>query len=85
MRGILNDIFSGIRKEIRCTNLPSYDELLQRSWDGMADNRLTVIVATIQYEQNEVIRASLTPIIVKELLEVVKQLQFSIGKIERFI
>jgi DNA helicase II / ATP-dependent DNA helicase PcrA len=60
------DIADGILKEIRDIDLTTHDELLQKSLSGKADNRLTEIVATIQNEQNEVIRASLThPIIVQ--------------------
>ncbi|WP_066401199.1 RNA polymerase recycling motor HelD [Neobacillus mesonae] len=60
------DIVDGLLKEIRDIDLTTHDELLQKSLSGKADNRLTEIVATIQNEQNEVIRASLTtPIIVQ--------------------
>ncbi|TWE08149.1 DNA helicase-2/ATP-dependent DNA helicase PcrA [Neobacillus bataviensis] len=60
------DIENGILKEIRDIDLTTHDELLQKSLSGKADNRLTEIVATIQNEQNEVIRASLKhPIIVQ--------------------
>jgi DNA helicase II / ATP-dependent DNA helicase PcrA len=60
------DIIDGLLKEIRDIDLTTHDELLQKSLSGKADNRLTEIVATIQNEQNEVIRAPLTqPIIVQ--------------------
>ncbi|PLS02436.1 RNA polymerase recycling motor HelD [Neobacillus cucumis] len=60
------EIIDGLLKEIRDIDLTTHDELLQKSLSGKADNRLTEIVATIQNEQNEVIRASLThPIIVQ--------------------
>ncbi|WP_066304376.1 RNA polymerase recycling motor HelD [Bacillus sp. FJAT-29814] len=60
------DIVDGLLKEINDIDLTTHDELLQKSLAGKADNRLTEIVATIQNEQNEVIRASLTrPIIVQ--------------------
>ncbi|MDF2790125.1 MAG: helicase [Neobacillus sp.] len=60
------DIEDGLLKEIRDIDLTTHDELLQKSLSGKADNRLTEIVATIQNEQNEVIRASLKhPIIVQ--------------------
>ena len=60
------DIIDGLLKDIRDIDLTTHDELLQKSLSGKADNRLTEIVATIQNEQNEVIRASLThPIIVQ--------------------
>ncbi|WP_286232205.1 RNA polymerase recycling motor HelD [Neobacillus mesonae] len=60
------DIVDGLLKDIRDIDLTTHDELLQKSLSGKADNRLTEIVATIQNEQNEVIRASLTtPIIVQ--------------------
>ncbi|MCM3727059.1 AAA family ATPase [Neobacillus cucumis] len=60
------EIVNGILKEIRDIDLTTHDELLQKSLTGKADNRLTEIVATIQNEQNEVIRASLKhPIIVQ--------------------
>lgn len=60
------DIENGILKEIRDIDLTTHDELLQKSLSGKADNRLIEIVATIQNEQNEVIRASLKhPIIVQ--------------------
>lgn len=60
------EIAEGILKEIRDIDLTTHDELLQKSLSGKADNRLTEIVATIQNEQNEVIRASLQhPIIVQ--------------------
>ncbi|MEH7416832.1 RNA polymerase recycling motor HelD [Neobacillus drentensis] len=60
------EIEDGILKEIRDIDLTTHDELLQKSLSGKADNRLTEIVATIQNEQNEVIRASLKhPIIVQ--------------------
>ena len=60
------DIENGILKDIRDIDLTTHDELLQKSLSGSADNRLTEIVATIQDEQNEVIRASLKhPIIVQ--------------------
>lgn len=60
------EIVDGFLKEIRDIDLTTHDELLQKSLSGKADNRLTEIVATIQNEQNEVIRASLThPIIVQ--------------------
>ncbi|MEH7073851.1 RNA polymerase recycling motor HelD [Neobacillus drentensis] len=60
------EIEGGILKEIRDIDLTTHDELLQKSLAGKADNRLTEIVATIQNEQNEVIRASLKhPIIVQ--------------------
>jgi DNA helicase II / ATP-dependent DNA helicase PcrA len=60
------EIEEGILKEIRDIDLTTHDELLQKSLSGKADNRLTEIVATIQNEQNEVIRASLKhPIIVQ--------------------
>ncbi|MDR6123552.1 DNA helicase IV [Bacillus sp. SLBN-46] len=53
------DIVEGLLKDIRDIDLTTHDELLQKSLSGKADNRLTEIVATIQNEQNEVIRASL--------------------------
>jgi DNA helicase II / ATP-dependent DNA helicase PcrA len=60
------EIEEGLLKEIRDIDLTTHDELLQKSLSGKADNRLTEIVATIQNEQNEVIRASLQhPIIVQ--------------------
>jgi len=60
------EIVDGLLKEIRDIDLTTHDELLQKSLSGKADNRLTEIVATIQNEQNEVIRASLKhPIIVQ--------------------
>jgi len=60
------EIEEGILKEISDIDLTTHDELLQKSLSGKADNRLTEIVATIQNEQNEVIRASLKhPIIVQ--------------------
>nr|WP_263327171.1 RNA polymerase recycling motor HelD [Neobacillus sp. Marseille-Q6967] len=60
------EIEDGLLKEIRDIDLTTHDELLQKSLSGKADNRLTEIVATIQNEQNEVIRASLKhPIIVQ--------------------
>jgi DNA helicase II / ATP-dependent DNA helicase PcrA len=60
------EIENGYLKEIRDIDLTTHDELLQKSLSGKADNRLTEIVATIQNEQNEVIRASLKhPIIVQ--------------------
>ena len=60
------EIEDGFLKEIRDIDLTTHDELLQKSLSGKADNRLTEIVATIQNEQNEVIRASLKhPIIVQ--------------------
>jgi DNA helicase II / ATP-dependent DNA helicase PcrA len=60
------EIEEGLLKEIRDIDLTTHDELLQKSLGGKADNRLTEIVATIQNEQNEVIRASLKhPIIVQ--------------------
>jgi DNA helicase II / ATP-dependent DNA helicase PcrA len=60
------EIIDGILKEIRDIDLTTHDELLQKSLSGKADNRLTEIVATIQNEQNDVIRASLQhPIIVQ--------------------
>ncbi|ETI70492.1 RNA polymerase recycling motor HelD [Neobacillus vireti] len=60
------EIIDGLLKEIRDIDLTTHDELLQKSLSGKADNRLTEIVATIQNEQNEVIRASLKhPIIVQ--------------------
>lgn len=60
------DILDGLLKEIRDIDLTTHDELLQKSLSGKADNRLTEIIATIQNEQNEVIRASLNhPIIVQ--------------------
>jgi DNA helicase II / ATP-dependent DNA helicase PcrA len=60
------EIENGFLKEIRDIDLTTHDELLQKSLSGKADNRLTEIVATIQNEQNEVIRASLKhPIIVQ--------------------
>jgi DNA helicase II / ATP-dependent DNA helicase PcrA len=60
------EIEEGHLKEIRDIDLTTHDELLQKSLSGKADNRLTEIVATIQNEQNEVIRASLQhPIIVQ--------------------
>ncbi len=60
------EIQNGLLKEIRDIDLTTHDELLQKSLSGKADNRLTEIVATIQNEQNEVIRASLKhPIIVQ--------------------
>ena len=60
------EIVDGLLKEIRDIDLTTHDELLQKSLSGKADNRLTEIVATIQNEQNDVIRASLKhPIIVQ--------------------
>ncbi|SDN47789.1 RNA polymerase recycling motor HelD [Bacillus sp. OK048] len=60
------EIEEGFLKEIRDIDLTTHDELLQKTLSGKADNRLTEIVATIQNEQNEVIRASLKhPIIVQ--------------------
>ncbi|MDQ0201123.1 RNA polymerase recycling motor HelD [Neobacillus ginsengisoli] len=60
------EIIDGLLKDIRDIDLTTHDELLQKSLSGKADNRLTEIVATIQNEQNEVIRASLKhPIIVQ--------------------
>ena len=60
------EIIDGWLKDIRDIDLTTHDELLQKSLSGKADNRLTEIVATIQNEQNEVIRASLKhPIIVQ--------------------
>lgn len=60
------EIEDGFLKDIRDIDLTTHDELLQKSLAGKADNRLTEIVATIQNEQNEVIRASLKhPIIVQ--------------------
>ncbi|MEH7177542.1 RNA polymerase recycling motor HelD [Neobacillus vireti] len=60
------EIEEGYLKDIRDIDLTTHDELLQKSLSGKADNRLTEIVATIQNEQNEVIRASLKhPIIVQ--------------------
>ncbi|WP_342430960.1 RNA polymerase recycling motor HelD [Neobacillus sp. FSL H8-0543] len=60
------EIEDGWLKEIRDIDLTTHDEILQKSLSGKADNRLTEIVATIQNEQNEVIRASLKhPIIVQ--------------------
>jgi DNA helicase II / ATP-dependent DNA helicase PcrA len=60
------EIEDGLLKEIRDIDLTTHDELLQKSLSGKADNRLTEIVATIQNEQNEVIRAPLQrPIIVQ--------------------
>jgi len=60
------EIVEGLLKDIRDIDLTTHDELLQKSLSGKADNRLTEIVATIQNEQNEVIRASLKhPIIVQ--------------------
>ncbi|MCM3117839.1 UvrD-helicase domain-containing protein [Neobacillus sp. MER 74] len=60
------EIENGFLKDIRDIDLTTHDELLQKSLSGKADNRLTEIVATIQNEQNEVIRASLKhPIIVQ--------------------
>ena len=60
------EIENGLLKDIRDIDLTTHDELLQKSLAGKADNRLTEIVATIQNEQNEVIRASLKhPIIVQ--------------------
>lgn len=60
------EIEDGLLKEIRDIDLTTHDELLQKSLSGKADNRLTEIIATIQNEQNDVIRASLKhPIIVQ--------------------
>ncbi|MFL6555022.1 MAG: HelD family protein, partial [Bacillus sp. (in: firmicutes)] len=60
------EIIDGLIKDIRDIDLTTHDELLQKSLSGKADNRLTEIVATIQNEQNEVIRASLKhPIVVQ--------------------
>jgi DNA helicase II / ATP-dependent DNA helicase PcrA len=60
------EIEDGLLKDIRDIDLTTHDELLQKSLSGKADNRLTEIVATIQNEQNDVIRASLKhPIIVQ--------------------
>ncbi|WP_066066816.1 RNA polymerase recycling motor HelD [Neobacillus soli] len=60
------EIIDGFIKDIRDIDLTTHDELLQKSLSGKADNRLTEIVATIQNEQNEVIRASLKhPIVVQ--------------------
>lgn len=60
------EIEDGMLKDIRDIDLTTHDELLQKTLAGKADNRLSEIVATIQNEQNEVIRAPLKqPIIVQ--------------------
>lgn len=52
--------------DIRDVDLTTNDELLQEALAGKADVRLTEIVATIQKEQNEIIRAHLRqPILVQ--------------------
>lgn len=52
--------------DIRDVDLTTNDELLQEALTGKADVRLTEIVATIQKEQNEIIRAHLRqPILVQ--------------------
>jgi DNA helicase II / ATP-dependent DNA helicase PcrA len=52
--------------EIRDIDLTTTDELLQKSLSESSSNRLSEIVATIQEEQNEIIRADLNkPIIVQ--------------------
>ncbi|KGX90712.1 DNA helicase [Pontibacillus halophilus JSM 076056 = DSM 19796] len=52
--------------DFRDIDLTTKDEMLQQSLDKNADHRLSEIVATIQEEQNEVIRANLRkPIVVQ--------------------
>ncbi len=52
--------------DIRDIDVTTVDELLQESLAGSSANRLTEIVATIQEEQNQIIRADLNkPIIVQ--------------------
>ncbi len=52
--------------DIRDVDLTTTDELLQQSLSGSSSNRLNDIVATIQEEQNKIIRADLNkPIIVQ--------------------
>ncbi|WP_163537224.1 RNA polymerase recycling motor HelD [Gracilibacillus sp. YIM 98692] len=59
-------IEEGALNEIRDIDITTRDELLQKSLSEKADNRLNDIVATIQEEQNQVIRANLQkPIIVQ--------------------
>ncbi|MGG4038288.1 RNA polymerase recycling motor HelD [Heyndrickxia ginsengihumi] len=59
-------IEDGDLKEIRDIDLTTNDELLQLSLSESSNNRLSEIVATIQEEQNEIIRADLNrPIIVQ--------------------
>lgn len=59
-------IEEGDLKEIRDIDITTRDELLQKSLSEKADKRLNDIVATIQEEQNKVIRADLQkPMIVQ--------------------
>ncbi|MBM7609897.1 DNA helicase-2/ATP-dependent DNA helicase PcrA [Lysinibacillus composti] len=59
-------IEEGTLLDIRDVDLTTNDELLQEALAGKADVRLTEIVATIQKEQNEIIRAHLRqPILVQ--------------------
>lgn len=59
-------IEGGSLEDIRDVDLTTRDELLQQSLSESASNRLTDIVATIQEEQNRIIRADLNrPIIVQ--------------------
>jgi len=59
-------IEEGQLEEIRDIDLTTVDELLQKSLSESSSNRLTEIVATIQEEQNNIIRADLNkPIIVQ--------------------
>lgn len=59
-------IESGELADIRDIDMTTRDELLQKSLQETSDKRLNEIVATIQAEQNEVIRADLTkPMIVQ--------------------
>ena len=52
--------------DFRDIDVTTVDELLQESLSGSSSNRLTEIVATIQEEQNQIIRADLNkPIIVQ--------------------
>lgn len=57
---------AGELEEIRDIDMTTRDELLQKSLQGASDQRINEIVATIQSEQNEVIRADLTkPMVVQ--------------------
>ncbi|PLT27590.1 RNA polymerase recycling motor HelD [Peribacillus deserti] len=59
-------IEEGILTDVRDIDLTTTDELLQDSLSKSSSNRLTEIVATIQEEQNRIIRADLNkPIIVQ--------------------
>ncbi|WP_026694973.1 RNA polymerase recycling motor HelD [Peribacillus kribbensis] len=59
-------IEEGLLEDIRDIDLTTTDELLQESLAKSSSNRLTEIVATIQEEQNRIIRADLNkPIIVQ--------------------